>query len=146
MSIVVIIFLWQGWTIFYRTCDELWLLCCGPSAHRKVLANQPEEFWAMTIGDFCQVTSLLDTKELPSSNEEDVLLAALRWITHGVVSRRRHSFHLLSSVRFRSLTLRDLDRAVSLLPQTQDKSFAVVIATLRKDLETGQLFKWVGNV
>ena len=88
-----------------------------------------------------QVTALLDTKELPCSNEEDVLLAALRWITHDIVSRRRHSFHLLSSVRFRSLTLRDLDRAVSLLPVNQDKSFAVVIATLRKDLETGQLFK-----
>lgn len=81
-------------------------------------------------------------KELPCLNEEDVLQAALRWLVHNVVDRKKHAFHLLSTVRFRSITVRDLDNAMASLPQTSDKAFHVVMASLRQDLSTGSLFRF----
>ena len=65
--------------------------------------------------------------------------------SHDVTERKKHAFYLLSRVRFRSITVRDLDDAVASLPETGDKAFAVVIASLRQDLSTGSLFRYVAG-
>lgn len=88
------------------------------------------------------MVALLDRKELPCLNEESVLHATLRWLTHDVTDRKKHAFHLLSAVRFRSITVKDLDNAMALLPEINDKAFAVVMASLRQDLSTGSLFRF----
>jgi len=75
--------------------------------------------------------------------EEDVLRAALRWIVHDVIDRKKHAFQLLSAVRFQSITVRDLDNAMFSLPIVHDKAFAVVMASLRQDLASGSLFRLV---
>jgi len=88
-----------------------------------------------------QVISLLNTKELPFSDETDILAAAMEWLSYDIGNRKQHAFRLLSVVRFRSITIKDLDNVLARIHCTNDVAFHVIIMSIKRDLFTGKLFR-----
>lgn len=83
----------------------------------------------------------MDLDDLSCSNEEDVLHAVLMWINYDVAKRKIYAFEVLSTVRFRSITIRELDNAMRLIAPISDRAFLVVMASIRKDLQFNRLFR-----
>ena len=87
--------------------------------------------------------TLLDTDDLPCLNEEQVLHATLRWIKHDIFNRKTHTFDILGTVRFQSLTLKDFENSFNILGNITDSSFAVALASIKRDLQFNRLSTYV---
>jgi len=98
-------------------------------------------FFNIGLWSVQQVISLLNTKELPFSDETDILGAAMEWLSYDIGNRKHHAFRLLSVVRFRSITIKDLDNVLARMNCTNDVTFNVIIMSIKRDLFTGKLFR-----
>lgn len=83
----------------------------------------------------------LAKNELPSATEEDVLNAGIRWINYDAVNRKRCAYDILGSVRFKAITVRQMDNAISKNEPIADASLRVILSSIRRDLITGRIFK-----
>lgn len=84
------------------------------------------------------LSGVLKSESLRVDSESQVFNAALRWILHDVVQRRRYVFEILSNVRLALVPIHLIDSAIK---ECRDVSMKVALRSVRKDLTTkrGQL-------
>lgn len=82
-----------------------------------------------------QLITFLSSEQLKVDSEAQVLSAALRWLEHEPVCRRRHCFEVLSHVRLPLISPQILDDAVE---SVQDPSIEVALRTVRRDMKSGR--------
>lgn len=78
---------------------------------------------------------LIASEHLRVDTEFQVFNAALRWMKHDVINRRRYIFEILSNVRLPLVPIRLIDVAVA---DCHDASLQVALKSIKKDLLSGR--------
>jgi len=78
---------------------------------------------------------LIASESLRVDSEFQVFNAALRWIKHDIIHRRRYVFDILSNVRLPLVPIRLLDAAIA---ECEDISLQVALKSIKKDLVSGR--------
>lgn len=83
---------------------------------------------------------LLSSEVIRVDTEYQVFMAAMRWINHDIVQRRRYVFDILAHVRLALVPVRLIDLEVA---QCRDMSLKIALRSILKDLigKRGQLVK-----
>lgn len=84
------------------------------------------------------LSRILTSESLRVDSESQVFSAALRWIKHDVMQRRRYVFDVISQVRLALVPIRLIDTAVM---ECRDMSMKVALRSFKKDIASkrGQL-------
>ncbi|KAK7794828.1 hypothetical protein R5R35_009395 [Gryllus longicercus] len=113
-----------------HNCEELanvaidFIQCQFPD-----ISNE-EEFYDLPKD---QLIMFLSSEHLRVDTEFQVFQAAMRWIMHDVMARRRYVFEVLAHVRLPLLSICLLERAIN---ECGDGSLKVALRSVRKDLVT----------
>lgn len=110
------------------------------------LAQSAQTFVNTHFPDVAQEAELLDVppallirlialEDLRVDSELQVFNAALRWVKHDIVNRRRHVFEILYNVRLPLVPMRLIDAAIS---ECHDVSLQVALKSVKKDLTSGR--------
>lgn len=78
---------------------------------------------------------LIASENLRVDSEFQVFNAALRWIKHDIVNRRRHVFEILYNVRLPLVPMRLINGAIT---ECSDVSLQVALKSVKKDLTSGR--------
>lgn len=116
-------------------CEQL-----ASSALSFVYSNFPQISEEDEILDIPQtlLSRLVSSESIRVDTEFQVFQAAIRWINHDVVSRRRFVFEILGHVRLALIPVRLIDSAIN---ECRDMSLKIALRSVRKDLtgKRGQL-------
>nr|CAD7443081.1 unnamed protein product [Timema bartmani] len=113
-----------------HNCEELASVAIDfIQSHFPQICNE-EEFFELPKD---LLTKFLSSEHLRVDTEFQVFQAAMRWIVHDVIQRRRYVFEVLSHVRLPLLSICLLERAIN---ECGDGSLKVALRSVRKDLVT----------
>nr|CAD7402247.1 unnamed protein product [Timema cristinae] len=113
-----------------HNCEELASVAIEfIQSHFPQICNE-EEFFELPKD---LLTKFLSSEHLRVDTEFQVFQAAMRWIVHDVIQRRRYVFEVLSHVRLPLLSICLLERAIN---ECGDSSLKVALRSVRKDLVT----------
>uniref|UniRef100_A0A336MRY9 Kelch-like protein diablo n=1 Tax=Culicoides sonorensis TaxID=179676 RepID=A0A336MRY9_CULSO len=115
-----------------HSCDSL-----IKSAQTFVNSHFPEVALEQELLDIDSnlLIRLIASEALRVDSECQVFNAALRWIKHDIINRRRYVFDILANVRLPLVNMRFIDGAID---DCHDVSLQVALKSIKKDLTSGR--------